>query len=124
MSGKEVIRAAQMFTTTGVASRTSVAKEIVIGMVLGLGAGMVWQASTSRAHPLVPIPPNRLCVQGRTPDRGPTASAPSPADLALERGRQVGLLLQGAGGEAEELSAAPQTLGQSPSLHIVYTLLL
>jgi hypothetical protein len=43
MASKEVIRAAQMFTTSGVASRTSVVKEIAIGMGLGLAFGMVWQ---------------------------------------------------------------------------------
>lgn len=43
MTGKEVIRAAQMFTKTGAASRISVVKELGIGLALGLVAGMVWQ---------------------------------------------------------------------------------
>ena len=45
MSGKEVIRAAQMFTKSGVASRTSVVKELVLGSALGLGFGLLWQVS-------------------------------------------------------------------------------
>jgi hypothetical protein len=45
MAGKEVIRAAQMFTKNGVGSRTSVVKEIVIGSALGLGFGLWWQVS-------------------------------------------------------------------------------
>lgn len=45
MTGKEVIRAAQMFTKNGAASRTSVVKEIVIGSALGLGFGLWWQVS-------------------------------------------------------------------------------
>ncbi len=49
MAGKEVIRAAQMFTTSGVASRTSVVKEIVIGMTLGLIAGGMWQVRSQEA---------------------------------------------------------------------------
>jgi hypothetical protein len=44
MAGKEVaIKAAQMFTTTGVASRVSVVKEMAIGLSLGLGMGFLWQ---------------------------------------------------------------------------------
>jgi len=43
MAGKEVIRAAQMFTTNGMASKVSVVKEIVIGSALGLGFGLWWQ---------------------------------------------------------------------------------
>ena len=45
MAGKEVIRAAQMFTKSGVASRTSVVKDILIASVLGGGFGMLWQVS-------------------------------------------------------------------------------
>ena len=45
MAGKEVIRAAQMFTANGAASRISVVKEMVIGSALGLGLGMLWQVS-------------------------------------------------------------------------------
>ena len=45
MSGKEVIRAAQMFTKNGVASKTSVVKELVIGTGLGLALGLWWQVS-------------------------------------------------------------------------------
>jgi hypothetical protein len=45
MAGKEVIRAAQMFTKNGVGSRTSVVKEIVLGSALGLGFGLWWQVS-------------------------------------------------------------------------------
>ena len=43
MSGKEVIRAAQMFSKTGMASKVSVGKEIAIGLGLGISLGMVWQ---------------------------------------------------------------------------------
>jgi len=44
MAGKEVaIKAAQMFTTTGVASRVSVVKEMAIGLSLGLSMGFLWQ---------------------------------------------------------------------------------
>lgn len=43
MAGKEVIRAAQMFTKTGQASRVSVVKEIAIGLALGTGLGLIWQ---------------------------------------------------------------------------------
>lgn len=43
MAGKEVIRAAQMFTKSGVASKTSVVKEIVIASALGMGLGLWWQ---------------------------------------------------------------------------------
>lgn len=43
MSGKEVIRAAQMFTTTGAASKVSVVKELTIGLALGLVGGFYWQ---------------------------------------------------------------------------------
>lgn len=43
MSGKEVIRAAQMFTTHGKASKVSVVKEIVIALTLGGALGMLWQ---------------------------------------------------------------------------------
>lgn len=45
MAGKEVIRAAQLFTKTGQASRVSVVKEIVLGMSAGLALGMVWQVN-------------------------------------------------------------------------------
>jgi len=45
MSGKAVIKATQMFTTGGQASKVSVVKEIVIASVLGLAGGMVWQVS-------------------------------------------------------------------------------
>lgn len=45
MSGKEVIRAAQMFTTNGAAAKVSVVKEIAIGLTLGISAGLVWQVS-------------------------------------------------------------------------------
>ena len=50
MAGKEVIRAAQMFTKTGVASRTSVVKDIVIASVLGGAFGMLWQVSPASLH--------------------------------------------------------------------------
>lgn len=43
MAGKEVIRAAQLFTKTGQASRVSVVKEIVLGMGFGIIGGMAWQ---------------------------------------------------------------------------------
>ncbi|PSC74840.1 Cytochrome c oxidase subunit 5C-2 [Micractinium conductrix] len=43
MSGKAVIKAAQMFTKTGQASRISVTKEILIGSTLGAGLGFWWQ---------------------------------------------------------------------------------
>jgi hypothetical protein len=43
MVGKEVIRAPQMFTTHGMASKVSVVKEIGFGLILGLGAGFAWQ---------------------------------------------------------------------------------
>ncbi|KAL4427773.1 hypothetical protein ABPG75_001862 [Micractinium tetrahymenae] len=43
MSGKAVIKAAQMFTTTGKASRTSIVKEIIIGTTLGTALGFWWQ---------------------------------------------------------------------------------
>jgi hypothetical protein len=43
MPGKEVIRAAQMFTTHGQASKVSVVKEIVIALTLGGALGMLWQ---------------------------------------------------------------------------------
>ena len=42
--GGQVIRAAQMFTKTGQASKISVTKEIVYGSILGLAFGAVWQA--------------------------------------------------------------------------------
>lgn len=45
MAGKEVIRAAQMFTKNGAGSRTSIVKEIVLGSALGLGFGLLWQVS-------------------------------------------------------------------------------
>ena len=45
MAGKEVIRAAQMFTKTGQASKISVVKEIIIGSTLGIGLGLWWQVS-------------------------------------------------------------------------------
>jgi hypothetical protein len=43
MAGKEVIRAAQMFTKSGMASKVSVVKEIGIGLTLGLASGFLWQ---------------------------------------------------------------------------------
>jgi hypothetical protein len=43
MAGKEVIRAAQMFTTSGMASKVSATKEIVIGLGLGIAVAMVWK---------------------------------------------------------------------------------
>ena len=43
MSGKAVIKAAQMFTTTGQASKVSAVREIAIGTVLGVGFGLLWQ---------------------------------------------------------------------------------
>lgn len=43
MAGKEVIRAVQVFSKEGMASKVSVVKEIVFGSVLGLGLGLVWQ---------------------------------------------------------------------------------
>jgi len=43
MAGKEVIRAVQVFSKEGMASKVSVVKEIVVGSALGLGLGLVWQ---------------------------------------------------------------------------------
>lgn len=43
MTGKEVIKAAQMFTKTGRASQVSALKEIAIGLTLGISLGLVWQ---------------------------------------------------------------------------------
>jgi hypothetical protein len=40
---KPVIRAVKMFSQEGMSSKASATKEIVIGLVLGLGAGFVWQ---------------------------------------------------------------------------------
>lgn len=42
MSGN-AIQAVKQFTKTGVASRTSVTKEIAIGLSLGVGAGAIWK---------------------------------------------------------------------------------
>ncbi|PRW60679.1 cytochrome c oxidase subunit 5C-2 [Chlorella sorokiniana] len=43
MSGKAVIRATQMFTKTGQASRISLGKEIAIGLTMGAALGFWWQ---------------------------------------------------------------------------------
>ena len=48
MSGQSVLRAASNFTTKGQASRVSVTKEIVIGMTLGLAAGLWWKVRVTK----------------------------------------------------------------------------
>jgi hypothetical protein len=43
-AGKQVVRAVQMFSKDGgQAAKVSATKEIVLGLVLGLGAGLTWQ---------------------------------------------------------------------------------
>ena len=76
MSGKEVIRAAQMFTTTGVASRVSVVKEMVIATVLGIGAGMWWQVRRRQHEQMARSPAAGSRVVGSRPaPRSPCLSA-------------------------------------------------
>jgi hypothetical protein len=103
MSGKEVIRAAQMFTTTGVASRVSVVKEIAIATVLGIGAGMWWQVRRRQQERMSRSLAAGSCVFGSRPAPAHLASCCLGwfADLPLERVGQVGELLQGAGGEGK-----------------------
>ena len=51
MSGK-AIQAVQQFTKSGVGSRTSVVKEITIGITLGLAAGLTWKVGrTTHTNP-------------------------------------------------------------------------
>lgn len=42
MSGN-AIQAAKQFSSTGMASRVSLVKEITIGITLGIGAGLTWK---------------------------------------------------------------------------------
>jgi hypothetical protein len=43
-AGKQVVRAVQMFSKDGgMSSKVSATKEIVIGLALGIGAGLAWQ---------------------------------------------------------------------------------
>ena len=41
--GKQVIRATPMFKAGGMSDKVSATKEIVLGMVFGVAAGMAWQ---------------------------------------------------------------------------------
>ena len=43
MSGKEVIRADRMFAEPGVNSNSAAVKDMIVGIVMGLGAGFLWQ---------------------------------------------------------------------------------
>jgi hypothetical protein len=52
MTGSQVIRATQMFTKHGQASKISVGREIFMGFTLGLGFGLVWKV---RQHAKVPL---------------------------------------------------------------------
>jgi hypothetical protein len=41
--GKQVIRATPMFKSGGMSDKVSATKEIVLGMALGVAAGLGWQ---------------------------------------------------------------------------------
>lgn len=41
--GKQVIRATPMFKSGGMSEKVSATKEIVVGLILGISAGLAWQ---------------------------------------------------------------------------------
>lgn len=43
MSSTQAIQAVQMFTKHGASKKVSVVKEIVIGVTIGLGFGVLWK---------------------------------------------------------------------------------
>lgn len=62
MSGKEVIRAAQMFTKNGASKKVSALKEILIAIGLGTTTGLIWQVCIREVHRMCLYTD---CIEGR-----------------------------------------------------------